>query len=101
MVLIGESLADDLAPVQNESERTAGRARQARRGLMGEVGVMRVGRVMVTLESVAALVGGMMPSGRRLASRRKSGNGPPTAWAGRSASPSGMSQRDQRPRRHL
>ena len=63
--------------------------------------MMRVGRVMVRLESVAALVGGMMPSRPRLALRRKSGNGPPTAWPGRSPSPSGMSQRDQRPRRHL
>jgi hypothetical protein len=37
---------------------------------MGEVGVMRVGRVMVTVESVAALVGGMMPSRPRLARGR-------------------------------
>ena len=62
---------------------------------------MRVGRVMVTLGSVAARVGGMMPSRPRLALRGRSGNGPPTAGHGRPASPSGMSQRDQRPRRHL
>ena len=62
---------------------------------------MRVGRVMARLESVAALLGEMLASGPRLASKRKSGNGPPTAGHGRPASPSGMSQRDQRPRRHL
>jgi hypothetical protein len=70
MVLIDESLVDALAAVQNESERTAGRARQARRGLMGEVEVMGVGRVVARLESVAALVGEMMPRRARLALRR-------------------------------
>src|SRR3989440_300753 len=63
--------------------------------------VMRVGRVMARLESVAALLGEMLASGPRLASKRKSGNGAPSAGHGRPASPGGMTQRDQRPRRHL
>src|SRR2546430_2762408 len=63
--------------------------------------VMRVGRVMARLESVAALLGEMLASGPRLASKRKSGSDPPaTGTAGRPW-PSGTSQRDQRPRRHL
>src|ERR1700694_887330 len=68
---------------------------------MGEVGVMRVGRVMARLESVAALVGKMIPSRSKLALRGKSGNGPPTAHPGRRPSLSGMNRGERPSRRHL
>src|SRR2546425_5699785 len=93
-------LIADLARVQNDQK---GARRSGQRGSMRSHGggrVMRVGRVMARLESVAALLGEMLGSGPRLASKRKSGGDlPATGTAGRPW-PSGTSQRDQPPRPH-